>query len=338
MKTSRQLVLDTLEFKNTGRAPRDLWVLPWASTRYGKELEEIRENYSGDFGGTHGFIPNPPKTYGDAYKIGTYIDEWGCKFENKQEGVIGEVKEPIVLGEDWEDADNVHIPYELLEINIEKINEYCKSTDLFVTCGACPRPFEQLQFIRGTAELYIDIALENEGMMEFIEKMHKFYCDLLTAWAKTDVDCLNIMDDWGSQRALLINPVSWRKIFKPLYKDYADIAHKHGKKLFMHSDGYILEIIPDLIEIGIDALNSQVFCMGIENLEQFKGKITFWGEIDRQNLLPNGSVEDIDNAVESVYNTLWNNGGCIAQCEFGPGANPRNVHEVYKKWDELTNK
>ena len=64
----------------------------------------------------------------------------------------------------------------------------------------------------------------------------------------------------------------------------------------MHSDGNITEIIPDLIEIGIDALNSQLFCMDIEELgKKFRGKITFWGEIDRQNILPNGNRKDIED-------------------------------------------
>ena len=57
----------------------------------------------------------------------------------------------------------------------------------------------------------------------------------------------------------------------------------------MHSDGNILKIYPQLIELGLDAINSQIFCMGVENLEPFAGKITFWGEMDRQHLLVNGS-------------------------------------------------
>lgn len=101
------------------------------------------------------------------------------------------------------------------------------------------------------------------------------------------------------------------------------------------SDGYILDIIPDLIEIGIDALNSQIFCMGLEKLEQFRGQITFWGEIDRQNILPFGSSEDVENAVKSVKDHLWKDGGCIAQCDFGVGVNPQNVFKVFETWGKI---
>jgi hypothetical protein len=167
-------------------------------------------------------------------------------------------------------------------------------------------------------------------------EMHGFYTELLVTWAKTDVDALRFMDDWGSQRVLLINPALWREYFKPMYAEYAQIAHSYGKKLFMHSDGHILSIYPDLVEIQVDALNSQIFCMGVENLAPFAGQITFWGEIDRQHMLPTGTTDDIDHAVRSVHAHLWKQGGCFAQCEFGAGAKPENVRQVYKSWDAIT--
>jgi hypothetical protein len=120
-----------------------------------------------------------------------------------------------------------------------------------------------------------------------------------------------------------------------MYKDYVDIAHSHGKKIFMHSDGYTLQIIPHLIEIGLDAMNAQIFCIGVDKLAPFKGKLTFWGEIDRQHLLPYATLTEIEEAVKKVYNTLWDNGGCIAQCEFGPGAKPENVYKVFETWSKI---
>ena len=63
--------------------------------------------------------------------------------------------------------------------------------------------------------------------------------------------------------------------------------------------------------------------MGLNDLgERFRGKLTFWGEIDRQHLLPRGSRRDIELAVRDVYENLYQDGGIIAQCEFGPGAKP----------------
>ncbi len=335
MSTSRELVYKTLEFKNNDRVPRQVAYLPWAEIHYSEQLQRIKRDFPDDIQGVGGYQKKLPKTYGDPYAIGEYIDEWGCKFTNYQKGVIGEIKEPLVKGEDWEDSENVYIPEELIYIDKEKINEFCSKSDKFVMAGACPRPFERLQFIRGTEQLYIDLMFKPKGLYAFIEKMHHYYCRLLTAWAETDVDALMFMDDWGSQNSLLINPRIWVEIFKPIYKDFVDIAHSHGKKIFMHSDGYILEIIPHLIDLGLDALNSQIFCMGVEKLKPFKGQLTFWGEIDRQNLLPNGTLDEIEQAVKSVKENLWEQGGCIAQCEFGAGANPENVYKVYETWNKI---
>lgn len=336
-KTSRQLVLDTLNFKNTqDRVSRDLWTLPWAVFNYPDMIKKLRKDFTWDIEDAPTEYAILPKTEGEQYEIGSFKDEWGCVFTNAQRGVIGEVKDPIVTEDDWSDwRESVHIPEELLTFDAKKVNKYCKKSDKFVKAGCCPRPFEQMQFIRGTVNLYMDLMDPPKEMFNFMEAMHDFYCRLLTKWAETDVDGLMFMDDWGSQQDLLISPELWKSFYKPMYRDYIDIAHKHGKKIFMHSDGNILRIIPELIDLGLDAVNSQLFCMGFDNLAQFKGKITFWGEIDRQHLLPKGTPEQIDEAVRKVYDTLWADGGCIAQCEFGAGANPGNVYRSYEAWNKL---
>lgn len=337
---SRELVKATLEFRNKhDRAPRQLWTLPWAEQHNKEEFDYITHKYTWDIGGP-AVIYREQSTVsrGDPYKAGEYVDAWGCRFYNINDGFMGEVKEPIVPPEDeeWEDTSRIVIPEWWLSFDIDQVNEACRSSDQFMLSDACPRPFEQLQFIRGTENLYIDLMTRPKGLMRFLEQMHDFYCRVMTKWAQTDVDGLMMMDDWGTQQSLLVNPSVWREIFKPMYRDYINIAHSHGKKMFMHSDGYTMEILPDLIELGLDAINTQIFCMGPENLKQFRGKITFWGEVCRQHILPNGTEEDVERAVKSVYDNLWQDGGCIAQCEFGPGGKMRNVDRMYAAWDALT--
>lgn len=330
---SRELVKRTLEFRSPERIPRQLWFLPWAEEHYPEELNKILSDFPNDIVSSPAFLREKPKTQGDQHKPGRFVDEWGCIFENKQSGYIGEVKEPVFT--DWKDVDKLHFPAERLTVDIDKVNEFCENTDKFVIAGTCPRPFERLQFIRKSENLYVDLAERPPELFALLEKIQDFYCQELELWAQTKVDALMFMDDWGAQSSLLISPGMWREMFKPLYKEYIDIAHKHGKYIFMHSDGYILDIIPDLIEMGLDALNSQIFCMGLEKLRQFRGKLTFWGEIDRQHLLPYGSEEDIARAVRQVRDTLYQDGGVIAQCEFGPGAKPENVYRVFATWQEI---
>jgi hypothetical protein len=334
--TSRELVYQTLDFQNTDRVPRQLGTLPWARMFEGEKLKHIQDEFPDDIIWD---MPVPytkkPKTTGDPYEAGKYTDEWGCEFTSLSPGYVGEVKSFLVREENWEDMDNVRFPEELLSFDVQKVNEYCQNTDKFVVQTDFVRPFERMQFIRGTVNLYMDIAAENEGMLRFAQKLHEFNCRQMEAWGKTDVDALFMMDDWGSQNSLLINPDAWVKIFKPMYTDYCNIARKYGKKMFMHSDGNTLKIIPHLIEIGVSAANLQLFCIGLDNLRQFKGKFTFWGEIDRQWILPHGTTEQVGDAVRDVYGALWDNGGCVAQCEFGPGARPENVYKVFETWREM---
>ena len=330
----RDLVYDTLEFNGPMRVPRDMWLLPWASINYPEELERIQKRFPSDFVGPPVNYEKRTKTTGNPYKLGTYVDEWGSIFENIQEGVHGEVRSPFV--QTWDDWQKVHPPSELLKFDIDLVDDFCRRSDHFVFGGTCPRPFERMQFLRGSQNLFFDLADPPGEFYELLNVVHQHYVKELEVWASTDVDALSFMDDWGSQRSLLINPKQWRKIFKPLYKDYIDIAHQAGKKIFMHSDGYIFDIYEDMIELGLDAINSQLFTMDIEEIgRRFGGRITFWGEIDRQHLLPSGTTQQIADAVHRVKDALYHNGGVIAQCEFGPGGKPENVEMVYKTWEEI---
>jgi hypothetical protein len=332
--TSRELVRETLEFSNPGRIPRQLWILPWAEDHYAEELARIRKIYPDDLLNAAPVYRQSLPTSGDEYAPGIYVDEWGCVFENRQKGLIGEVKEPLLT--DWKDWERVRIPRQRLSVDVGRVNDFCFSHDEFILSRWLGRPFEQLQFIRRSDNLYLDLAEPPPELFRLLGRMHEFYCQETEIWAETDVDALVFSDDWGGQHSLLIAPELWREIFKPLYKDYIDIAHRHGKYSFMHSDGFITPIIPDLIELGLDALNSQLFCMDIEELgRRFRGKLTFWGEIDRQRLLAFGTADEINRAVQRVRKALYSGGGVIAQCEFGAGARPENVARVFRAWEEV---
>jgi uroporphyrinogen decarboxylase len=334
MVSSKELVKHTLEFNHTGRVPRHMWTLPWTEMYHPRELKTINGRFPDDITWCPVELKDPPPTTGDPYAIGVYIDEWGCIFNNRQRGVIGEVKEPLV--KTWDDLYKVKPPFGNLSVDIEQANAFCQNTELFVVSSAGVRPFERLQFLRGTEELLIDLALKPAELHTLVDRVHQFFLKELGIWAKTDIDALFFQDDWGSQTNLLISPKTWREIFKPLYKEYIDLAHQHGKFAFMHSDGNIEKIYPDLIELGLDAINSQLFCMDIEELGQkCGGKITFWGEIDRQHTLPFGSLDEVEQAVRRVNEHLYHYGGVIAQCSFGVGVKPANVEQVFTSWEEL---
>ncbi|MFC2097060.1 uroporphyrinogen decarboxylase family protein [Bacteroidota bacterium] len=332
---SRKIVEKTLNFDSPSVIPRHLWLLPWAERKYPEYVKKIRNKYPDDIVAAPALYKKPLNISGQRYDIGKYTDEWGCCFHNIQDGVIGMVQEPLI--KDWSDLESFKTPDLALNIDTELINAFCKSTNLFVHAGNITRPFERFQFIRTMELSLMDLIMEEPGFVELLKRIHEHYCKEVEVWARTKVDAVSLMDDWGTQNSLMASPEIFRKYFKPMYKDYCEIARSYGKYVFMHSDGYITEIIPDLIEVGVDALNSQVFCMDMATLnEEFSGNITFWGEIDRQNILPNGSPEDVEKAVYDVYNNLYKNGGVIAQCEFGPGAKPENIIKVFETWNTIS--
>ena len=94
-----------------------------------------------------------------------------------------------------------------------------------------------------------------------------------------------------------------------------------------------VDFIEKQVEMGLDAINCQVACMGAASLGAFRGRLTFWGEVDRQHVLPRGTRADVFAAVREMRAALYQDGGVIAQCEFGPGANPDNVAAVFEAWD-----
>lgn len=170
------------------------------------------------------------------------------------------------------------------------------------------------------------LVTNDNSVLKLQNKLHKFFVREMELWSDARVDGVSFMDDWGTQRSLIISPELWRKLFKPLYAEYA----------FFHTDGNVESIFEDFIEIGIDAINSQLFCMDIEALASaHKGRITFWGEIDRQWVLPFGSQADVRQAVMRVRRALDDGaGGVIAQCEWGIKDPAENIVTVFKTWEE----
>jgi uroporphyrinogen-III decarboxylase len=341
--TSRERVIRTLTFGTPDRLPICVWALPYAHMHHAETLRRIQREFPDDIGSVDGGYAPSPRVQGDPYLAGSYTDEWGCVFESLQSGAIGEIRNPILQSLD-DGETRVQPPYETLpqgaavQSAIDGVNRRVAASDTFILSGCCARPWERYQFLRGTENAFYDVMdAEDRRVRGLIKRIHDYYMTELEFWAKTDVQALMFMDDWGSQNQLLIPPPLWRALFKPLYKDYCDLARAHGKFAFMHSDGNIAEIYPDLVEIGVSALNSQVFCMDRPKLAAIaKGRMTFWGEIDRQHILPSPDPEVGRAAVREYLAHFYDpRGGVFAQLEFGLGSHPETVLAVldeFMRW------
>lgn len=331
--TGRERVRAALTHTTPDQAPRNLWALPYISLFRKDELDELLSLYPSDFGQPELSPGSSDTGLQRLAQPGSYTDDWGSVWEVGEPGIIGEVKSPALA--EWPALATFQPPWELVrDRDLAHANRNCASSDSFMLSPACARPFERLQFLRGTENTFIDLADRRPEIFKLTEMIHEFYLADVRNWARSEVDGVFLMDDWGANNALLIDPKIWREIFKPLYRDYCDLIHAAGKFVFFHSDGNIEAIYGDLVEIGVDAINSQLFCMNIEELaKRYKGRITFWGEIDRQHVLPFGSPDDVRAAVRRVRNALDDGtGGVIAQCEWGKDNSKDNIEAVFRAW------
>ena len=326
--TSKERVIRTLKHDHPDRVPIDLWSLPATQAGYESELPRLLERYPLDIAGA---ARTDPMADGRIYTKGTYVDPWGVTFLNLQDGIFPEAKgHPLA---DWSALEDYRIDMSVLDQGWEVTEESIRDNrDKFIVCGGI-NPWERMQFLRGTEALYMDLMEQPAEVFALRDMVFGYYRELIRRWVSFDVDAVFIADDWGSQRALLIPPRIWRSFFRPAYQAIIDIAKGAGKYVFFHSDGNILEIYDDFIAMGVDAVNSQVWCMGLDEVARWAGKITFWGEISRQDTLPHGTPEDIRAAALQMKERLWQDGGLIGQSEAGPDVPLANIEALLTAWN-----
>jgi uroporphyrinogen-III decarboxylase len=334
--TRRERIIAALEGRNPDRIPRVYTPVPGWLQSFPGAMERLEARYPQDV------VPNGYRlpegaTKGDPYAVGEYVDEWGCVFTNVHAGIIGEVKEPVIRS--YSDLDSFRPPMHLVDLNFDEIAATCAATDGFTMSGLPLQPFERMQFLRGTENLFLDLAMQPAEVVRLRDLVHEFNLAYLEAWCRTPCDCVFIADDWGTQQTTLIAPDMWRELFKPLYRDYIRTAKQAGKFVYMHSDGMIIELIEDLIELGLDALNAQVTCMDMDELHRrYAGRITFWGQMDRQHMLCFGTVDDAIHEVREFHDKLRGPGGghVVAQMHIEPSAKPENVEAVLAEFERLS--
>ncbi len=170
-----------------------------------------------------------------------------------------------------------------------------------------------------------------DGLLEWSLK----YIDL---WLEQDYDGIHFADDWGTQLNMMISPEIWRKFFKPVYKTLFDKVISAGVDVHFHSDGFINEIIPDLIEMGVKVINCQVNVIGLKHIrDNFRGKICFRTDLDRQHALPFGKPDEIEKHIHEVFDHLGTpDGGIIACGEIGPDIPLVNIRAMYNAFLNYT--
>ena len=215
-----------------------------------------------------------------------------------------------------------------------KVNKSCLTTNRFVLAWSEARPFDRLRYLRGSEATSMDLARCTKDIRGLLAMLHDFACREIELWAETDVDGVTFRDDWGTPDGLLIAPEMWREIFRPLYREYCRILHAKDKFAFFHSNGYILDIFGDLVKVGVDAIHSQMHLMDVERLaKRFRGRVTFWGEMDPERLHNPGTPDKFREAVLDIRKALdFGSGGVIAQCPWDQGVRIQTIAAFYEQW------
>jgi uroporphyrinogen decarboxylase len=175
--------------------------------------------------------------------------------------------------------------------------------------------FERSWNLRGFENILMDAITNPDFFEEALDKLMNLYLAFVEYTADLPVDGILFGDDWGDQRGIIIGPKRWRKFLKPRWAKIYEAVHRHGKIVMHHSCGSVADILPDVIEIGMDVLESvQPEAAGMNPYElkaKWGDKISFWGALGSQSILPFGTPDEIKAEVRHLKAEVGRGGGYI---------------------------
>ena len=191
--------------------------------------------------------------------------------------------------------------------------------------------FDYSWLIRGYEPFLADLATEEEAALRLMDRVSDAIASVLKHMAAHGADIVGFGEDVGTQKALIVSPDCWRRQFKPRFKKIVDAAKNANPAVlfFYHSDGQIREIIPDLIEIGVDILNPiQPECMDpAEIKETFGDRLALWGGVGTQTVMPFGTPEEVRACVRRLFRAAGRGGGFVCA--------PSHVLEPEVPWENV---
>ena len=166
--------------------------------------------------------------------------------------------------------------------------------------------FERAWSLRGFEQFFMDIALDPGFAADLLDRITEIQLVLIRRFIDLGVDGGYFGDDYGAQKGLLSAPRTWRQLIKPRLARLFAPFREAGLPILMHSDGQIQQILPDLVEIGLTALNP-VQPEVLDHIwlrENFGGKLAFYGGISTQTVLPHGTPDEVRAAVAACVRDL----------------------------------
>ncbi|MBT3383145.1 MAG: hypothetical protein HN778_17310 [Prolixibacteraceae bacterium] len=220
-------------------------------------------------------------------------------------------------------------------------NELAKITqkvNVFHSKGLASFAFMQMTvweaswYLRSMEELMIDMMFQDEKATALLDIITQFAISKATTYAKAGVDILSLGDDIGTQTTIMIDVELWEIWLKTRLAKVIEAAKQINPNIiiFYHSCGHITPFIDQLIEIGVEVLNPiQPECMSFDEVhDKFGDRLSFWGTLGTQELLPFGTKEEVYVTALSRLNKSGEKGGLVI--------GPTHMVEPEVPWENLT--
>lgn len=324
--TPRQRVLQAVHHRATDRVPLFYRDVPEVDARLRSDLglasrDALLERLGIDFRWVEPEYVGPPLV---DEASGRRRDIWGVEYTWVEAGHGGQwepVAFPLVEVEDPAALDDYRWPsvdwfdFDAVDAQLRRYADYAVMTAPGV---ASPGVLNTMQFLLGMERTLSDMLLNCEFFRALADRILAFnmeFIERLYAVAGERIDFFRIGEDYGAQRGLLFGKPQWCELIRPTLLAMGGLAKRHGSLYYQHTCGAVRELIPELIEVGVDVLDPlQVTAAGMVPAElkaEFGGRLTFSGGVDEQELLPRGTPEQVARAVRELIDTMAPGGGFI---------------------------
>ncbi len=368
--SSKERVLKSLNFQGPDRVPLDIGGTN--VTSFHIEIEKKLKNYLNITGGESPLSSHKMKAVIPDEKLlnyfgsdtrciclhesrpwekrddGTWVDEWGIGFKESPDGYYYEFISHPLMDAEISDIESYPWPDPYSEKRIEGLKERAAglSREYCVVLEGTREPiFGLATWLRGYEQFLMDLVMNKVFVSALLERLFEFWKSCLGFVLReigSYIDVIKIADDLGTQTGLLISPSTYRQLVKPYHTKLFNFIKEQGDfKLLLHSDGAVRDIIPDLIEIGVDALNPiqpNIPGMDPESLKSEFGKnLAFWGGgIDTQSTLSFGTSDEVKKEVKKRVEILKRGGGYVfAQVHnIQPEVPVENIMAMYEAFSE----
>lgn len=306
--TLRQRVLDALHFNETEALPYTLPIDPELTDRLDVFFRsdswrrQIHDHVAVLRLPALGASPNGKKSYRDPFGS-LWRTERGISHLEKPA-----LEEPDLRKYHWPALDRLW-DQEAVAAQVEAARQ--KGQFLVASTGF--GLFERSWTLRGYENALADMLLHPDFYEELLERILEILLGLVDRFSALPLEGILLSDDWGGQKGVIMGPKLWRKYIQPRARRFFEAVHHSGKWTFQHCCGNVFEIIPEMIESGLDVLESlQPEAMDVYEIKRRYGKdLRLWGGLGTQRMLPFGSPEEIRLEIQKLRRELGRGGGYI---------------------------